>query len=156
MRQPAVNAMWSDYAGKMTTTTRYLFSFAPAYRVPALLFGITPATAWVELGPSELTVRFGPWRLASALSNVRSVSQSGGYRFLKTAGPAHLSLADRGVTFATNGAAGVCVEFHRPVAGIDPTRRILHPGATMTVGDPAAFADELRARIAGGSGQEAP
>ncbi|MEO5711589.1 MAG: hypothetical protein ABIQ59_17410 [Nocardioidaceae bacterium] len=135
------------------TTTRYPFAFAPAYRLPALVFAITPATAWVELGPSELTVRFGPWRLRSALVNVTSVSQSGGYGYLKTAGPAHLSLSDRGVTFATNGAAGVCVEFGRPVAGIDPTRRILHPGATMTVRDPAAFAEDLRARIAGGNGR---
>jgi hypothetical protein len=133
----------------MTTTTRYHFDFAPAYRLPALVFGITPATAWVDLGPSEIRVRFGPWRLRAALSDVTEVSQSGGYKFVKTAGPAHLSLADRGVTFATNGKAGVCVQFRRPVAGIDPTRRILHPNATMTVRHPEAFVEDLRARVAG-------
>jgi hypothetical protein len=133
-------------------TSRHAFAFAPAYRLPALAFGITPATAWVELGPSELTVRFGPWHLRTALANVSEVSETGGYSWLKTAGPPHLSLADRGVTFATNGEAGVCVQLRRPVPGIDPTRHILHPGATVTVTAPSSFAAELRERVAGAAG----
>ena len=91
--------------------TRFEFAFAAAYRPPALLFGIVPATAYVEVGPAELFARFGPWSLRTAISNVRSTEASGGYGYLKTAGPPHLSLTDRGVTFATNGQRGLCVQF---------------------------------------------
>ena len=58
---------------------------------------------------------------------------SGPYSVSKTAGPARLSLADRGVTFATNRDAGLCIRFAEPVPAIDPFRRILHPGITVTV-----------------------
>src|ERR671931_324543 len=39
---------------------RFTFSFAPAYRLPARAFGITPATAWVDVGDGELDAHFGP------------------------------------------------------------------------------------------------
>jgi hypothetical protein len=119
-------------------TLRFPFRFAPAYRPPALLFGITPRTSWVQVGDGVLRVRFGPWSLTTPLSNVAGVEETGGFAYLKTAGPAHLSLADRGVTFATNGDRALCVRFHEPVRGIDPTGRIRHPGATLTVADPPA------------------
>ncbi len=129
----------------MTTPgpTRYDFAFAPAYRLPALLLGITGSTAWVELGPRGLEVRFGLWRLRTPLDNVAAVHRTGDFAFLKTAGPPHLSFADRGVTFATNGDAAVCLAFHRPVPAIDPTRRITHPGATLTLRDLDRFEAEL-------------
>ncbi|MEP7090404.1 MAG: hypothetical protein ABI776_09885 [Nocardioidaceae bacterium] len=126
--------------------TRYAFAFAPSYRLPALCFGITPSRAWVEVTAGEVVVHFGPWRLRSGLANIDSVRRTGGFGFLKTAGPPHLSFADRGVSFATNGDAGVCLTFQQPVAGIDPTRRILHPGATLTLADPEAFLAELHER----------
>ncbi len=44
------------------------------------------------------------------------------------------------MTFATNGDRALCVQFHEPVRGIDPTGRILHPGATITVADPEGLA----------------
>ncbi len=125
---------------------RYAFAFAPAYRVPALVLGITPATAWVDVTGSELAVRFGLWRLRTPWSNVTSVELSGGYRLVKTAGPPRLSFTDRGVSFATNGEQGVCLKFRKPVAVLDPTRRILHPGATLTVRDAESFADDVRRR----------
>ena len=127
-------------------TTRHEFAFAPSYRVPALVFGILPATAWVEVDATHLRVRYGLWRLASALSNITSVSRTGGFTFLKTAGPPHLSFTDRGVSFATNGDDAVCVHFDRPVPGIDPSGLIKHPGATLTVKDPQALIDDLRSR----------
>ena len=89
-------------------------------------------------------MRFGPWSLRTPLANVAGVDLTGGYAFIKTAGPPHLSLSDRGVTFATNGDRGVCVKFHEPVRGIDPTGRIVHPGATMTVVDPDGLAALLQ------------
>jgi hypothetical protein len=36
------------------------------------------------------------------------------------AGPARLSLADRGLTFATTTRTGLCITFRSPVPGIDP------------------------------------
>ena len=97
-------------------------------------------TTYVEVDDEALRVRFGPWSLRTPLSNVAGVDLTGGYAFVKTAGPPHLSFSDRGVTFATNGDRGVCVRFHERVPGIDPTGRILHPGATMTVADPDGLA----------------
>jgi hypothetical protein len=61
-----------------------------------------------------------------------------------TIGPAHLSFTDRGLTMATNGDRGVCIRFREPVAGIEPTGRIRHPGLTVTVAD----CDGLLARLA--------
>jgi hypothetical protein len=118
---------------------RFSFKFSPSYRLPALLFGVTPATAWVEADETELRARFGPWSLRTPRANVASTRATGGFGFVKTAGPAHLSLADRGVTFATNGDCAVCVLFYEPVRAIDPTGRLKHPGATFTVADPAAL-----------------
>jgi hypothetical protein len=125
------------------TSQRFAFEWDPAYRVAALPFGITPWTAYVEVTPAELHVRFGLWSLRTPVSNVVKAEASGDYAFVKTAGPPHLSFTDRGVSFATNGRAGVCVRFDQPVAGIDPTKRILHPGATLTVADRAGLSEAL-------------
>ena len=127
--------------------TRYDFAFATVYRPPALLFGITPWTAWVDLDVRHLAVRFGPWRLRTPVTNVAGVQRTGGFRFVKTAGPPHLSFTDRGVSFATNGDDAVCVQFHRPVAGIDPTGRLKHPGATLTLADVEGFESALRSLL---------
>ena len=121
---------------------RFDFDFDLPYRAAALPLGIAPRTTYVEVGEgphAELRVRFGPWSLRTPLANVASAQRTGPYSFVKTAGPPHLSFSDRGVSFATNGRAGVCVQFHQPVAGIDPTGRIRHPGATMTVRDVPAL-----------------
>ncbi|GAA4114968.1 hypothetical protein GCM10022415_11190 [Knoellia locipacati] len=129
---------------------RFDFAFAPAYRLPAMLFGIRPETAWVDVGDDELRVRFGPWRLTTALENITGCEESGGFAWIKTAGPPHLSLTDRGVTFATNGDRALCVTFRDPVPGIDPTRTIKHPGATLTVVRPDLLRDVLT-DLTGGS-----
>ena len=133
--------------------TRHEFAFAPTYRLPALALGITPRTAWVELddpeaAAPELRVRFGLWRLRTPVANITGVQRSGGFAYLKTVGPPHLSFSDKGVTFATNGEAAVCLELGTPVKGIDPTGRIVHPGVTLTVADPERLAQELTARPA--------
>ncbi len=125
--------------------THYDFAFARSYRLPALVFGVLPRTTGVTLGPQGLLVRFGPWRLRTTIANVAGAEVTGGFGWLRTAGPAHLSLSDRGVTFATNGDAAACVTFHAPVPGIDPTRTLTHPGATITVVDPASFVAHLEA-----------
>lgn len=132
--------------------TRHPFTFAPSYRAPALLLGITPRTAWVDLGREGLSVRYGPWSLRTPLSNVTGVQRTGGFGWLKTAGPPHLSFADRGISFTTNGADAACVSLAHPVPGIDPTglssRVLRHPGMTLTVADVPGFITELEGLLA--------
>lgn len=119
------------------------FAFARSYRLAALPFGVTPSTTRVVVEDGELRIRFGPWRLETPLSNIASTQVSDGYAFVKTAGPAHLSFSDRGVTFATNPGPGLCLTFHEPVKAIDWVGVIKHPGATVTVEDPAALRADL-------------
>jgi hypothetical protein len=125
------------------TGTRHAFGFSPSYRLPAALLGITPRSAWVEVGPVELRCRFGPWRLRAALADIEAARRTGGFTWLRTAGPPRLSLADRGITLATNGDDAVCLSLRRPVRVVDPTGRLRHPAATLTVADPGALLDEL-------------
>ena len=121
----------------------FSFRFDPAYRAAALPFGVMPATASVTVDDGKLTVRFGLWRLRTPLANVTGTEVTGPYSFVKTAGPAHLSFSDRGVTFATNGERGLCIRFREPVRALDPTGRLRHPGATVTVDDVAGLAAAL-------------
>lgn len=125
-------------------TEEFEFAFENRYRLPALVFGITPSTARVRVTDDELLVRFGPWRLRTPISNVAGTTVTSGYAFHRTAGPAHLSLSDRGVTFATSSRRGLCVSFVEPVHAIEPTGVLRHPAATVTVVDPEALAAALR------------
>ena len=111
------------------------FRFAPAYRVAALLFGITPHNAEAVISDGNLRVRFGPWRLDTSLDNIRAIEITGPYAFLKTAGSARLAVTDRGLTFASNGDRGVRLSFHRKVPGIEPTGLLRHPELTLTIRD---------------------
>lgn len=128
---------------------RHPFAFSPAYRLPALAVGVTPRTAWVEVTATELLVRYAVWRLRTPVANVASATRTGGFTFLKTAGPPHLSFSDRGVSFTTNGDDALCVQFVDPVPAIDPTglsaRWLRHPGATLSVADPDRLREDLRA-----------
>ncbi|HET6627665.1 MAG TPA: hypothetical protein VFG63_14840 [Nocardioidaceae bacterium] len=123
---------------------RFTFRFTPAYRLAGRLFGITEHTAEVVLSDDALHARFGHWAVSTSLDNIASTHATGPYRFLKTAGPAHLSFADRGLTFATNGDLGICLAFREPVPGIEPTGRLRHPNLTLTVTDCDGLAAALR------------
>ena len=123
----------------------FRFAFDPAYRRICWLFGITENRAVLTVSGRDLTARFGPWLLSTTLDNVTSTSITGPYAYLKTAGPAHLSFSDRGLTFATNGRCGVCLEFREPVPGIDPFGLIRHPNLTVTVADTAGLIEVLSA-----------
>ena len=131
----------------MSDRERFAFAFAPGYRPLARAFGITPASAWVDVGGKQLDARFGPWRVSTPLTNITEVAVTGPYAFLKTAGPARLAITDRGLTFATNGDRGVLVKFATPVRGLDPLGLLRHPELTLTVADVdrlAAVLDERR------------
>ena len=111
------------------------FLFERRYEVAARIFGVTPARTSIVVADGRLRARFGPWRVDTALANITAVALTGPYAFVKTAGPAHLTFSDRGLTFATNSRAGVCMEFADPITGIDPLGKIRHPNLTLTPAD---------------------
>ena len=121
----------------------YPFRFDTRYRLAALPFGVTPRSAHVTIADDQLEVVFGPWKLWSPLANITSVQVTGPFRFVKTAGPPHVSLVDLGITFATNGDEGVCMAFREPVPSIEPTHRLRHHGVTVTVADVAGLTQAL-------------
>jgi hypothetical protein len=114
---------------------RFDFRFAPAYRVLARPFGITPERAWVQIDDEHVLANYGPWRLRTPLGNVSRVTITGPYRFYRTAGPARLGVTDGGLTFASNGERGVLLSFRERVPAIDPLGLIRHPDLTVTVAD---------------------
>ncbi len=125
------------------TGRTFHFAFDPLHRAVALAFGITPGRASVELEGGRFHARYGPWRLSTDLANVAGSEVSGPYRTLTTIGPAHLSLADRGLTFSSNRRRGLCIRFKEPVPGIEPSGRLRHPGLTVTVADVEGLAAAL-------------
>lgn len=129
--------------GPAMTLSEHPFDFDPWFRPAAALFGVHPSTAGVRLEDDTLDVRFGPWRVVTPLANVAGASVTGPYPVPKVIGGPHLSLADRGLTFATNARSGVCIRFAAPVRGIEPLGIVRHPGLTVTVADPAALAELL-------------
>ena len=126
------------------TPTEFFFAFEPAYQRLARLFGITPGSARVTLRGGEMWARFGPWRVTTPCRNIECAAVTGPYQFLKAAGPARLSFADLGLTFATNGRQGLCMKFRAPVHGLEPTGRLRHPGLTVTVADCEGLARALQ------------
>ena len=116
--------------------TRFPFAFEPRLVPFSLAFGVTPSTAWAEVDDEGLRVRFGPWSLVTPRRNIVEGRITGPYSFAKVAGPAHLSFADRGVTFATTTRRGVCFTLREPVPALDPFGRLRHPGVTVTVAEP--------------------
>ncbi|OLR92938.1 hypothetical protein [Actinokineospora bangkokensis] len=122
---------------------RVPFAFDARFRVPLALAGVTPSTAWVELGDDWFTARFGPWVVRTPTTNLAGARLSGPFAAWKAVG-ARLSLADRGLTFGSSTDQAVCVRFHVPVTGIEPLGLIAHPALTATVADP----EHLLRRIA--------
>lgn len=127
----------------MIAVQRFDFDFAPAYRIAARPFGISPERAWVEIDDGQLIANYGPWRLRTTLANISRAAITGPYRFYRTAGPARLGVSDAGLTFASNGERGVLLSFRKRVPAIDPLRLIRHPELTVTVADVDGLLDAL-------------
>lgn len=115
-------------------------AFDPVYRWVGRPIDIRPETTSVEVTDDEVVVRFGRWSTRIDRSTIVAVEVTGPYGIPKTVGPPHVSLADRGITFATNRRRGVCLRLSRPVRGIEPLGLLRHPGVTVTVEDPEALA----------------
>ena len=124
---------------------QFVFEFEPRYKVVLALLGVTPGTATVTLDDERVVARFGPWSCETPVSNVREVCSTGPYRGYRAIG-ARGSFADRGLTFASTTAGGVCMLFREPVRGLDPFGRMHHPGLTVTVAERERFASSLRSR----------
>jgi hypothetical protein len=124
---------------------RFGFAIDPRYSRVLRVLGVRPDRAWIGIDTERLRVRFGIWRLETALANVESARVTGPYRSaLRAIGP-HISLKDRGISFCTNIEQGVCVLFREPVRGGETAGLVRHPGLTVTPVDPAGFARELLA-----------
>lgn len=89
----------------------------------------------------DVTIRFGLWRMAFPRQEVTGVEETRDYWLPKVAGPPRVSLADRGITFATNRQRGLCIHLVHPQPGPYPWLR--HPSVTVTVEDPDALAEAL-------------
>lgn len=122
---------------------RYEFDIDPRFRRPLAALGVTPARAFVTVDAGRVEARFGPWFAATPVTNIADVTVTGPYRWFRAIGT-HLSFKDRGLTFGTNTRQGVCLALREPVPGIDPRGLIKHPGLTVTVADPLAFAAAVR------------
>ena len=112
-------------------------------QVLALPFGVRPSNVWIEVG-DDVHIAFGPWHMRFPRADVADVEETKDYWLPKVAGPPHLSLADGGITFATNRQHGVCIRLRRPHRGIEPLGVIRHRGATVTVDDLEGFTHALR------------
>jgi hypothetical protein len=110
------------------------FRFESKYRPLLRGFGVTPKTARITVENGELSVRFGPWRLRTPLSNIKSIERSGPYKAYRAIG-VRGSLADSGVTFATTTERGLCVLFKERVSGLLPFGLRKHEGMTVTPED---------------------
>jgi hypothetical protein len=122
---------------------RFEFAFEKKYLPALAAIGVTPLTARVDVDDDVLDARFGPWHCRTPLGNITCVQQTGPYSAIKAIG-ARGSLSDRGATFGTTTAGGVCVEFREPVKILDPSGMILHPGLTLTVSDRDGLEEAVR------------
>jgi hypothetical protein len=113
----------------------------------ARLFAVVPTRSYVRLDDDGFEAVYGLWRVATVWRNVIDVVKTGPYRAWKVAGPAHLSLADRGITLAATTTGGACLRFRHPVGGIDPLGAIRHPAVTLGVDDVDGFVRAVQARI---------
>lgn len=129
----------------------FAFEFEPLLAPFAAALGVRETSAWVEVDPGfdldgkddEVQVHFGPWSMAFPRYDVVEAEVTGPSSFLRVVGPPHLSVRDRGVTFATTRGQGLCISLRAPRKAIDPFGLLLHQTVTVTVADPAGLRDAL-------------
>lgn len=124
----------------------YPFAFERPLDRWARLFAVVPSRSFVIVDDDGFEAIYGSWRVATVWSNVTDVERTGPYRWWKIAGPAHLSVADRGITMAATPSGGVCISVHEPVRGLDPLGVVRHPSVTLGVEDPDTFVRDVEQR----------
>lgn len=121
----------------------FSFQFEPLLLPLALSAGVFPTMTGIDVG-DDVRIRFGLWGMSFPRASVAGVEETGPYQLHKVAGPPRLSMADRGVTFATSRERGLCISLARPHRGPFPLLR--HPAVTVTVKAPDALAEALLRR----------
>jgi hypothetical protein len=121
------------------------FASDARFRVSLSLIGVMPKPAHVTLTAERLVAHYGFWSCETSIDNVVEVCHTGPYRWYMSIGPRG-SMVDRGLTFGTAQAGGVCVLLRDPVPGLLPFGSFLHPGLTLTVAEPERFAASVRRR----------
>jgi hypothetical protein len=122
---------------------RFDFEFDYPLAAPLAVAGITPSSAYVDVGEGQVLVRFGPWALSTPIDNVVETTVTGPYRWWRVIG-VRLSLADRGITFGSSTRRGLCLGFARAVPALTPVKWLRHPAATLTVADPEGLSLVIR------------
>lgn len=135
-------------------TVAFSFSFERPLDTWARRFAVVPSRSYVRVDDHGFEAVYGPWRVATTWSNVSGVERTGPYRAWKVAGPARLSVADRGLTMAGTTSGGACLRFREPVRGVDPFGVIRHPAVTLGVEDLDAFVSIANERIEGAGTEE--
>jgi hypothetical protein len=97
----------------------------------------------------RLTARFGFVSVDTPVSNITTVEKTGPYRWWTAIG-VRTSAADRGLTFGSTAAGGVCLRFREGIASRPRFGPVRHPGLTLTIKDRDGFIEALRS--SGGPG----
>ena len=121
-------------------------AFDVPFQLVSALVGVRPANAGVAFVDDQLVARFGHWVVTTPVTNVIRAEETGPFAWPKVIGAPHLSLADRGLTFAGNARAGLCLRFRTAVPGLEPTGFLQHPTLTVTLAEPDEFRAELDRR----------
>ena len=116
------------------STTTFPFRFSLPGRLALTPLGVRDSNSGVEVGDGRLVARFGSWVVDTSLDNVSGASVQGPHNPVKAIG-VRLSFSDRGLTFGSNARRTVCIEFHEPVTGIEPTASVPHPNLSVSVAD---------------------
>jgi hypothetical protein len=131
------------------TRLQYDFDFDPWFEAIARPLGVHADAAHLLIDEEDLTVQFGPWCVRTPVDNLEGATVTGPYAWPKVIGPPHLSLADGGLTMASNRRAGACIRFRRPVRGSTPFPYPRHGSLTVTVEDPASLVAAVEALVTG-------
>ncbi len=130
----------------LAESVRFPFAFAPGAQAILLLWGVRPSTAYVDVTDTEFRARFGMLSASTPLANIAKAEVTGPYRAIRAIGPRY-SVTDKGATFGSTAAGGVCLHFHEPIRALFPLA--IHPGLTVTVADPAGLVAALGVSRAG-------
>lgn len=121
------------------------FEFQSKFKPILKIFRADPGNSRVVItDDGRLEARFGKVSLETELTNVVGAEKTGPYTWFKAIG-VRSSLKDRGITFGSTTAGGVCIRFKEPVKASPPLGPIAHPGLTVTVANRDGLVEALTA-----------